>query len=148
VLTDAQRSDISNKRFLEGIKLNDSQDAAQTIHIFAANIVESRAIRLVDPKKRKLKDPGKAIKNGESVGTAVAARFQAGLLSVSEITFDEAHKFAVFRFSLILGVFMRSRRHPCVRKTLWLTEKVEATVSFLDFLSSSKFLSNSTAAPD
>jgi hypothetical protein len=99
VLTDAQRSDISNKRFLEGIKLNDSQDVAQTIHIFPANIVENRAIRLVDPKKHKLNDPGKALKNAESVGTAVAASFQAGLLNVSEITL--AHQFAVFRFSLI-----------------------------------------------
>ena len=88
---------------LEGIKLNSSQDAAQTVHIFPTSIAEGRSIRLVDPKKHKLKDPGKAIKNGESVGDAVAAGFQAGLLSVSEVAFDEAHRFAVLRFSFICG---------------------------------------------
>lgn len=88
---------------LEGIKVNSSQGAVQTIHIFPTSIADGRSIRLVDPKKHKLKDPGKAIKNGESVGNAVAAGFQAGLLSVSEIAFDEAHQFAAFRFSFICG---------------------------------------------
>jgi hypothetical protein len=33
----------------------------------------------------------------------MTAGFQAGLLSVSEVAFDEAHQFAVFRFSFICG---------------------------------------------
>jgi hypothetical protein len=88
---------------LEGIRLKRSAEAAQTIHMFPTSIADGRAIHLVDPSKHKLKDPGKAIKKGDSVGDAVAAGFRAGLLSVSEIAFDEAHHFAAFKFSFICG---------------------------------------------
>jgi hypothetical protein len=49
---------------LEGISLNSSPEAVQTIHIFPASIADARAVHLVDPKKQKLKDPGKATKKG------------------------------------------------------------------------------------
>jgi hypothetical protein len=88
---------------VQGIKLKSLGEAGQTIHMFEANIADGRAIHLVDPRKHKLKDPGKSIKKGDSVGDAVVAGFQAGLLSVSEIAFDEAHHFAVFKFSFICG---------------------------------------------
>jgi hypothetical protein len=88
---------------LEGIKLNNSAEASQTIHAFEPSISIGRAIRLVDERKHKIKDPGKAIKNGESVASAVSAGFQSGLLRVSEIVFDEAHHFAVLRFSFYCG---------------------------------------------
>jgi hypothetical protein len=88
---------------IEGIKLKSSPEAGQTIHVFEASIADGHAIHLVDPSKHKLKDPGKAIKRGDSVGDAVVAGFQAGLLSVSEIAFDEAHHFAAFKFSFICG---------------------------------------------
>jgi hypothetical protein len=86
---------------LEGIKLKSSAEAV--VHMLPTNIADGRAIRLVDSSEHRLKDPGKAIKKGDSVGDAVAAGFQAGLLSVSEIAFDEAHHYAVFRFSFICG---------------------------------------------
>jgi hypothetical protein len=88
---------------IEGIRLKSLVEAGQTIHMVEASIADGRAIHLVDPSKHKLKDPGKAIEKGDSVGNAVAAGFQAGLLSVSEIAFDEAHHFAVFKFSFICG---------------------------------------------
>ena len=88
---------------LEGISLKRSAEAGQTIHMFPTSIADGRAMHLVDPSKRKLKDPGKAIKRGASVGDAVAVGFQAGLLSVSEIAFDDVHHFAVFRFRFICG---------------------------------------------
>ena len=88
---------------LEGIKLKRSAEAARTIHMLPTSIADGRAIHLVDPSKHKLKDPGKSIKKGDSVGDAVAAGFRAGLLSVSEIAFDEAHHFAAFKFSFICG---------------------------------------------
>jgi hypothetical protein len=90
-------------RCLEGIKLKNASEAQQAIHVFESSIADGLAIHLVDVRKYKLKDPGKAIKNGQSVGSAVDAGFQAGVLSVSEIGFDETHNFAVFKFSFICG---------------------------------------------
>ena len=88
---------------LERIKFNNLAEASQTIHAFEPTISVGRAIRLVDERKHKIKDPGKAIKNGESVASAVGAGFQSGLLRVSEIVFDEAHHFAALRFSFYCG---------------------------------------------
>jgi hypothetical protein len=105
---------------IAGINLKNLPEAGQTFHMFDASLADGRAIRLVDPSKHKLKDPGKAIKKGDSVGDAVAAGFQAGLLSVSEIAFDEGHRFAVFKFSFICGSL-------CGRGGTLVFEKIDGT---------------------
>jgi|SRR5882672_2615583 len=104
---------------LEGIKLDNSEDASHSIHAFEASISSGRAIKLVDERKHKIKDPGKAIKHGESVDSAVRAGFQAGILRVSEIVFDEPHRFAVFKFSFYCGF-------TCGRGGTMVFEKVDS----------------------
>src|SRR5262249_20760093 len=56
---------------LEGIRLNNSTDASHSIHVFDASISSGRAINLVDEEKHKVKDPGEAIKHGQTVDSAV-----------------------------------------------------------------------------
>jgi hypothetical protein len=57
--------------------------ATQTPHLFPASIADGRPINLVDPNKHNKKD------------------LYSGLLSVSEIGFDDTHQFAVFTFTLV-----------------------------------------------
>jgi len=68
---------------LQGIGFKISGTATQTPHLFPASIANGRPIYLVDPNKHNLKD------------------LQAGLLSVSEIGFDNDPRFAVFTFRLV-----------------------------------------------
>jgi hypothetical protein len=103
---------------LKGIELKLSQDAPQVIHGLPSSIVEGRSFRLVDPKTHKVKDPGKAINNGAPVGSAVKEGFRTGLLSVSEIAFDQAHRFAVFRYGFYCGSL-------CGNGAMLLFEKVD-----------------------
>jgi hypothetical protein len=103
---------------LEGIQLNNSAEASRTIHVFDASISGGRPINLVDERKHKFKDPGKAIKNGESVDSAVKAGFRAGVLRVSEIVFDEPHRFEVLKFAFYCGSL-------CSRGGTMVFEKVD-----------------------
>jgi len=67
-----------------GRRLHGSSGAAtQTPHLFPASIADGRRINLVDPNKHNKKD------------------LYSGLLSVSEIGFDDTHQFAVFTFTLV-----------------------------------------------
>src|ERR1700733_6683727 len=66
-------SDDDQGMCLEGIELKNASEPEQAIHLFDPRIADGHAIHLVDTRKYKLKDPGKAIKNGESVGNAVTA---------------------------------------------------------------------------
>ena len=68
---------------LQGIGFKISRAATQTPHLFPASIASGRAIYLIDPNKKTLTD------------------LQAGLLTVSEIGFDNDHRFAVFTFRLV-----------------------------------------------
>lgn len=68
---------------LQGVGFKISGAATQIPHLFPASIANGRPIYLVDPNTRNLKD------------------LQSGLLSVSEIGFDNDHRFAVFTFRLV-----------------------------------------------
>lgn len=67
----------------------------------------SNKIRLVDPesqaKEIKENDPGKAIRNGKSVDQAVENGFAHGLVTLSEIQFDEKHEVAVVWYGFTCG---------------------------------------------
>jgi hypothetical protein len=73
---------------LQGIGFKISGVATQATHVFPASIIDGRPISLVDPNKQNAKD------------------LQSGLLSVSEIGFDDTHGFAVIKFSLLQSGFV------------------------------------------
>jgi hypothetical protein len=88
---------------LKGIELNSVAESGKTTHLLGPDISKGRAVRLVDRDKNKVKDPGKAIKNGDSVENAVKEGFKSGVLSLSEIAFDKTHRLAVFNHSFYCG---------------------------------------------
>lgn len=67
----------------------------------------SPMIHLVDPDAQAHEvaknDPGKAIQNGDSVDDAVKNGFAHGLITLSEIRFDESHQFAIVSFGFRCG---------------------------------------------
>jgi hypothetical protein len=73
------------------------------VHHFDHEFYDLPVIRLVDAKKHKISDPGKAINKGDSVDSAVKAGFASGLLQVSEILFDPDHRLAAFDYSFVCG---------------------------------------------
>ena len=73
------------------------------VHTFSGDAFPGLAVRLVDPKTHKGKDPGDAIRGGASVDDAVKAGFAAGLFTFSEIAFDADHTHAAFSFSFWCG---------------------------------------------
>ena len=60
-------------------------------------------VRLVDPDKHKMHDPGRSIFRGQSVDDAVETGFAAGLFTFSEIVFDNSHTHAALRYSFVCG---------------------------------------------
>lgn len=64
-------------------------------------------ITLVDAEKQrrevKENDPENALHNGASVDDAVRNGFAHGLLTLSEINFDKAHKHAIVSYSFVCG---------------------------------------------
>jgi hypothetical protein len=88
---------------LNGVVMENLAAVAKAIHSFGPEIAKGRNLVLVDRKRHALKDPGKAIKNGESVDRAVEAGFAAGVLSLSEMAFDKSHEHAALKFSFICG---------------------------------------------
>jgi hypothetical protein len=60
-------------------------------------------VKLVDPKHWQPVDPGNLIAKGQSVGTAVNAGIDNGLMTLSVISFNEAHDTAMLTFSFVCG---------------------------------------------
>jgi hypothetical protein len=67
----------------------------------------SDKIGLVDPERQQREvadnDPGKTIGEGRSIEDAVRNGFAHGLVTVSEIRFDKAHKHAIASYSFFCG---------------------------------------------
>jgi hypothetical protein len=60
-------------------------------------------VRLVNPSLHKKRDPGEAIRRGESVDDAVKAGFAAGIFTLSEIVFNPTRDRATFTYSFVCG---------------------------------------------
>lgn len=60
-------------------------------------------VKLVDPKRWRAADPGELIAKGESVDVAVKHGIDGGLMTLSAISFNEAHDIAIFSFSFVCG---------------------------------------------
>jgi hypothetical protein len=93
---------------LKGIKLENVQEAASTVHMLDVSLAVKGRVVLVDPKRQsnriKSNDPGKTMREGKSADDAVANAFASGLLTVSEIAFDKDHHWAVLNFSFKCGM--------------------------------------------
>ena len=72
-------------------------------HMFRPTDFQNRSIRIVDPKKQQIHDPGEAINKGQSVDDAVSAGFASAIFTLSEIVFDASHTHAAFSYSFHCG---------------------------------------------
>lgn len=103
----ASTSGFDQPECLSGIEPGDLASVSSSYHELPVEVLPSKAMRLVDPKKQaKLvhsNDPSNTIRNGEPVKSAVAAAFSTGLFSMSEIAFDKAHHFAAVTYTFWCG---------------------------------------------
>jgi hypothetical protein len=92
---------------MKGIALQNLAEAGQTSHRLEPQITEGTKLRLSDAKqplaKVKSTDPGHTIRKGKPVDDAARDAFAAGLLSISEIAFDENHRHAFMSYGFYCG---------------------------------------------
>ena len=92
---------------LNGIKLENLAELRSTIHLLDEQLAKGTKLRFVDPMRQLGKirstDPDHAIERGKSVDHAVKDAISAGLLSVSEIAFDEKHLHAFMSYGFYCG---------------------------------------------
>jgi hypothetical protein len=83
---------------LKSVRLDNLSAVSHSYHELPAEVLPSKAMRIVDPKAQARivhsNDPSNTIRKGEPVKDAVQAAFTTGLFSVSEIAFDKEHHFA------------------------------------------------------
>jgi len=87
----------------EGYRLVGPSDPSSTLHLSETSLIRRPYVKLVDPAKWHLRDPGLAIPSGKLTAKAVSDGFAAGLLTFSRTIFDEGHKVAVFTYSFVCG---------------------------------------------
>jgi hypothetical protein len=75
---------------------------AMEVHLFPEQFATDR-IHLLDPAKYKVPEVGDFMHRGEDLDNAVQTAFEAGLMSLSEIIFDQTHHFAALNFSFQCG---------------------------------------------
>jgi len=73
------------------------------IHRLTEDFGQQNHLRIVDPRTHKVQDPQDGMRKGQPVESAVAAGFNTGVLTLSEIIFDENHKRAAFHHSFYCG---------------------------------------------
>jgi hypothetical protein len=82
---------------------NKDNSRAMIVHSFQQDSFPADKVRLVDPEKHVIHDPGTAIRQGQSVDDAVKAGFAEGLFTFSEIVFDSTHTYAALDYSFHCG---------------------------------------------
>jgi hypothetical protein len=95
------------------------------VHHFPSGAFADLNTHLVDPHLHQKRDPGDAIRKGESVDDAVAAGFRAGIFTFSEIIFNAGHDRAAFTYSFVCGGLCGHGGTVIYRKTngKWVREK-------------------------
>jgi hypothetical protein len=98
---------LLDEECLKGIKLEKLDEVARSFHDLTAEVLPGENMRLVDSSKQgkivRGNDPGKTMRKGKSVDSAVKEAFATGLFSVSEIAFDEGHHYAVVSYRFWCG---------------------------------------------
>jgi hypothetical protein len=114
--------DLSDCDCLKGIELQSIANAAHSFHILTRDVLGGKNIRLINPDKRAIiiqsNDPSSSIRDSESVETAVNRAFEAGLFSMSEISFDNEHRRALVSYKFVCGSL-------CGSGGVWVFEKVD-----------------------
>ena len=99
-------SDLGGNGCLEGITLKDTEQAKSITHKLPPEGLPTK-FRLVDPKKQlkiiRKNDPDRTISAGKPVRDAVETAFGTGILTLSEVVFDQGHENAVLSFSFYCG---------------------------------------------
>ena len=103
----ASNTGFEQSECLNGIQLENLSPASSSYHELPADVLPSKGMRLVDPKRQARiahsNDPSDTIRKGEPVKDAVEAAFSTGLFSMSEIAFDKEHHFAAVSYSFWCG---------------------------------------------
>jgi hypothetical protein len=98
-------SDMDKASCLKGFQVPEAEQ--QSLHRLPTEILPKRRFRLVDPEEQAGKvqknDPDRAIQNGKHIADAVAAGFQAGMLSLSELVFSANRRYAALQYSFDCG---------------------------------------------
>jgi hypothetical protein len=91
---------------LAGLEPEPSSSISAT-HRLSSEMFRTENVRLVDAEQQRLlvssADPGRTIREGESVDKAVESAFSVGLLELSEVVFSLRREFAVMEFSFSCG---------------------------------------------
>ena len=104
---DASTTGFDQPECLKGIELENLSSTSNSYHELPADVLPSKTMRLVDPKRQAKivhsNDPSDTIRKGAPVKDAMVAAFSTGLFSMSEIAFDREHHFAAVRYTFWCG---------------------------------------------
>jgi hypothetical protein len=100
---------------LKKLKLVNEKDVGTIVHTLDPSLAIKDRVVLVDPDIQEIQvkanDPSKTMKEGKTSDEAVNQAFATGLLTMSEIVFDQHHRAALMSFSFWCG---RSCGHVAV----------------------------------
>ncbi|HKV92923.1 MAG TPA: hypothetical protein VJW20_10275 [Candidatus Angelobacter sp.] len=92
---------------LKRLKLVNEKEAGTTMHMLDPSLAIKDRIILVDPNAQRIQvkanDPSKTMREGKTSEEAVNHAFATGLLTMSEIVFDQRHRVALMSFSFWCG---------------------------------------------
>ncbi|HKD81668.1 MAG TPA: hypothetical protein VKH81_18390 [Candidatus Angelobacter sp.] len=107
---DDSTEDDSDARCLKDfkkLKLVNEKEAGTVVHTLDPSLATKDHIILVDPDAQgiqvKANDPSKTMREGKTSEDAVNQAFATGLLTMSEIVFDQRHRVAIMSFSFWCG---------------------------------------------
>lgn len=80
-----------------------ANSSTNTIHRFRDGDLPVNEVRFVDPATHQRRDPGNAIRRGDSVEDALRDGFAAALFTFSEVVFDSSRAHAAFNYSFVCG---------------------------------------------
>jgi hypothetical protein len=99
--------EMSEGGCLKGINLDATAYSNSVVHEFDSKTPLRENITIVDPEEQnkavKENDPNRTMRRGTPVNRAVANAFAVGLLTLSEVSFDNTHQYAVMSFSFVCG---------------------------------------------
>jgi hypothetical protein len=97
---------------LRGLQFEDTEESTQTLHSLGAEVLRGRSIRLVDAQEEpailKEQDAYVAAHGADSMVDASDMTKNPGVLALSEIIFDESHRFAVLKSVFLCGTHCSS----------------------------------------
>lgn len=99
------------KSCLKGLRLDNKRQAETSFHLFDPTTVLPENVTLVDPEQQtalvRQNDPDRHMeeRHSDDGDRVIRKAFASGLLTLSEVAFDKAHRYAVMSFSFYCGSF-------------------------------------------